>query len=62
MRRHREYTTEELELYQKYVNNRRAKQPDKCTGGYKCWVEKGPPAISRNLICMGCGEMPKGVY
>jgi hypothetical protein len=63
-RREREYTDRDRAHFAAYVEHRALYRPSECHGGLDCWVDYGPPAISRknrtSLCCLGCAGVPQG--
>lgn len=57
----RPYSADELARFARFRDQRALYRPAECTmGGSECWVEQGPPAISRSARCLGCDGIPKG--
>ena len=53
------YTHEERQHFAQYVEDRARLRPLNCSGGLDCWVEFGPPALTKNPgRCIGCGGAP----
>lgn len=51
------YTEADLVLFARYVAARADLRPKGCTGAEMCWVEKGPPALGKD-VCLGCKMSP----
>lgn len=60
----RAYSADELEIFSRHRDERARFRPEECVAGDKCWVERGPPAITGTGYCLGCrrlaGELRKG--
>ncbi len=59
----RTYSSEELALFARYVEQRSACQPAQCTRLGRCWVLDGPPSLGgpkTNTLksCIGCHGTP----
>lgn len=50
----RVYSAEELALFARYVPARADHRPAGCNYAAECWVEVGPPGLSK-AVCRGCG-------
>ena len=61
----RRYTEAERTLFAQYRDARSAVRPDACTAGRDeagCWVEEGPPALTRkgaHARCHKCLAVPR---
>lgn len=61
----REYTDADRQHFAGYIEDRARMRPLECCGGTDCWVEFGPPAITRRkgnvggAFCLGCGGSPE---
>jgi hypothetical protein len=53
------YPETELVRFALYREQRTALAPRQCDRGEVCWVAAGPPAITRNGKCAGCGGIPR---
>ena len=65
MRVERVYTPDDLALFARYAPARADYRPKGCTGAAMCWVEKGPPAVNKEAVCLACGcsamaRVPRG--
>lgn len=63
-RSERVYSAEQLAIFAANVGKREAAQPTACTGGVKCWVVHGPPALrvkGYNTTCVECQGRPQVV-
>jgi hypothetical protein len=60
----RRYSAEQLTIFRDHRADRERFRPNDCSGGERCWVERGPPAITGAGLCVGCrkraGEVRKG--
>lgn len=54
-----EYDDAALALFAAYREQRQRHAPQPCDGGAICWVRDGPPAITQNGQCRGCGGTPR---
>lgn len=59
MKAAREYSADEVSLFAEWRPVRMECRPKKCNGGARCWAEVGPPALSKNYGCAGCGGFPR---
>lgn len=53
----RRYTEAERQSFAAYVEQRARCRPAECHGGLDCWVDFGPPAMSK-MSCLGCAGKP----
>lgn len=67
----REYDEADRQYFAGFIAERDKLRPIECCGGLDCWVEFGPPAMTRQIIrdnrrikagglyCVGCGGSPE---
>ena len=64
------YDAADRQYFAGYISEREKLRPIECSGGTDCWVEFGPPAMTRQklvdgrrfsggLYCLGCGGTPE---
>ena len=65
-----EYDAADRQYFAGFIEARACLRPIECHGGLDCWVEFGPPAMTRQRIrdgrrksggsyCLGCGGSPE---
>lgn len=55
----REYSPAELALFDEWRAVRIEHRPSRCHFGAACWAMQGPPALTTNYGCVGCGGTPR---
>jgi hypothetical protein len=64
------YDDADRQYFAGFIDKRAELRPIECCGGLDCWVEFGPPAMTRQRIvdgvrksggvyCLGCGGAPE---
>lgn len=60
-----EYDDADRQYFAGFIEERACLRPIECHGGSQCWVEFGPPAMTRRkgstggTYCVGCGGSPE---
>ena len=58
------YDEADRQYFSGFIDQREKMRPAECCGGLDCWVEFGPPAMTRrkgnvgDSFCVGCGGKP----
>jgi hypothetical protein len=61
-RSERHFTADDYALFAAYRPRRALVEPAKCNHDPEhCWVECGPPAITRSGQCRACGAYPRAL-
>ena len=66
----RTYDAADRQYFAGFIDDRARQRPIECSGGLDCWVEFGPPCMTREafvdgrrkaggMYCKGCGGTPE---